>query len=105
MGNRYELIKWHFPGSAYASGIKFTRLEGNVAVVSLHQLLEFGCENPLDSASLYDVPGCCGPSLIELNFPLKYLGKHQSAISALERIMESVIKSYDIHNDFLWRAL
>lgn len=103
--NRYGLVEWHLPGSAFASGIKFTRLDGNLAVVPLHQLLQCGCENPLGSASLYDVPGRSGPNEIELNSSVKCLGKHQKAISALEGIMVSLMERDDSHDAPLWRAL
>ena len=105
VGNRYGLVEWDLPGSAFASGIKFTKLANNIAVVPLHQLVESGCKNPLGSASLYDVPGRSGSSEIELNLRVQCLGKHQNAISALAKVMGSLMDNDGSHDAPLWRAL
>jgi hypothetical protein len=109
----YGLVEWNYPDSFVPhnpDSIRFTQLEGNIAVVDLLEILVLAQETTLGKTNRLKIPGTRGRKDIETDLPpVKCLGSQPRAVSALVTILHNKKYIADVpiatRDSAIWRGL
>lgn len=108
----YGLVEWNYPSSVVPHDpepIRFTQLDGNIAVVDLLQLLVLA-EETLHKTNRLRILGARGRKDVELDLPtVDCLGSQPRAVSALLTILKSKASTGNMpiasRDSAIWRCL